>query len=179
MLGLRKWQFDVWSNDVTLANIMESSGIPGRIHITPETLMYLNGDYEIEDGNGAERHQYLADHDIRTYLIIPPDHFTNPAKQKHVIVRNGRIVLGSEISKELRMMGHGEHNQNGLKTKLGIGPGVDDEKNTEEEVNDYLARAIDARSIDRLRSEHCKRFFLSFRDKEIEVGRLNTVTRED
>ena len=54
--------------------------------------------------------------------------------------------------------------------RLGIGPGADDEKNTEEEVNDYLARAIDARSIDRLRTEHCKRFFLSFRDKEIEVS---------
>ena len=53
--------------------------------------------------------------------------------------------------------------------RLGIGPGADDDKNTEEEVNDYLARAIDARSIDRLRSEHCKKFFLSFRDKEIEV----------
>ena len=37
-------------------------------------------------------------------------------------------------------------------------------------MNDYLARAIDARSIDRLRTEHCKRFFLTFRDKEIEVG---------
>ena len=36
-------------------------------------------------------------------------------------------------------------------------------------MNDYLARAIDARSIDRLRTEHCKRFFLTFRDKEIEV----------
>ena len=57
-----------------------------------------------------------------------------------------------------------------LYSRLGIGPSKEEEeRNTEEEVNDYLARAIDARSIDRLRSEHCTRFFLSFRDKEIEV----------
>jgi hypothetical protein len=59
--------------------------------------------------------------------------------------------------------------------RLGIGPGRDeDERNTEEDVNDYLARAIDARSIDRLRTEHCKRFLLSFRDKEIEVSQRVT-----
>jgi hypothetical protein len=44
-----------------------------RIHITKDTLRYLDGDYAVEPGRGGERNAYLRDHNIETFLIVPAD----------------------------------------------------------------------------------------------------------
>ncbi|KAG7331862.1 hypothetical protein KOW79_005831 [Hemibagrus wyckioides] len=72
VLGQKRWQFDVWSTDVTVANKMESGGIPGRVHISQATMDCLHGEFELEPGNGGERCEYLMEKGIETYLVIVP-----------------------------------------------------------------------------------------------------------
>jgi len=62
---------------------------------------------------------------------------------------------------------HGSQGDLNLPHRLGFGEGASS-KTAEEAVNDYLGLAIDARSIDRLRSDHCKGFLLTFRKPELE-----------
>ena len=41
LLGLRKWQYDIWSIDRLKASQMEHDGKPGHVHITRETLALI------------------------------------------------------------------------------------------------------------------------------------------
>ncbi|KAJ8947428.1 hypothetical protein NQ318_009634 [Aromia moschata] len=70
--------------------------------------------------------------------------------------------MNGNVAKEMRIMGHGS--QHGHSSKLGFSEPTEREKNPEDEVNEYLMKAIDARSIDRLRTEHCRTLLLNFRD---------------
>ncbi|XP_012373401.1 adenylate cyclase type 9 [Dasypus novemcinctus] len=55
ILGMRRFKFDVWSNDVNLANLMEQLGVAGKVHISEATAKYLDDRYEMEDGRVMER----------------------------------------------------------------------------------------------------------------------------
>ncbi|XP_038112207.1 adenylate cyclase type 9 [Culex quinquefasciatus] len=62
IVGTKRVKFDVWSNDVTLANRMESSGRPDQVHVSEETCSFLGDSYFIEEGEEVDGH--------RTYFVL-------------------------------------------------------------------------------------------------------------
>ncbi|XP_015428125.1 PREDICTED: adenylate cyclase type 7 [Myotis davidii] len=102
VIGLRKWQYDVWSHDVSLANRMEAAGVPGRVHITEATLNHLDKAYEVEDGHGQQRDPYLKEMNIQTYLVIDPrgwSHTPTPARVSEAL---GRDRMADSLSPSLQ-----------------------------------------------------------------------------
>uniref|UniRef100_A0A7E4V1G9 adenylate cyclase n=1 Tax=Panagrellus redivivus TaxID=6233 RepID=A0A7E4V1G9_PANRE len=170
VLGLKKWQFDVWSDDVTLANHMESGGIPGRIHITKATLDALKGAFKVEPGNGQERSKYLKQHNVETFLIVHDD--------SRDIARNHQATLPIS-KKELQMTGFVD--RQGVRRELS--------RPSDEDVNNYLEKMIEAINKEAWKGEYCQKWKLNFKFEKmeekflaykanatlIEVGRILTV----
>uniref|UniRef100_A0A672KZK3 adenylate cyclase n=1 Tax=Sinocyclocheilus grahami TaxID=75366 RepID=A0A672KZK3_SINGR len=176
VLGLRKWQFDVWSNDVTLANQMEAGGQAGRIHITKATLQYLNGDYEVEPGFGGERNAYLKDNNIETFFVLGCSQKRKEEKAMMAKMQRARANSSEGLmprwvpdqsfsrtkdSKVFRQMGIDE-------ASIKDNRCAQEALNPEDEVDEFLGRAIDARSIDQLRKDHVKKFLLTFQTHFLE-----------
>nr|XP_049695313.1 Ca(2+)/calmodulin-responsive adenylate cyclase-like isoform X4 [Helicoverpa armigera] len=196
VLGLRKWQYDVWSNDVTLANNMEAGGEPGRVHITQATLECLGGAYEVEPGHGGSRNAYLRDHSVQTYFIIPP-----PRRRKMCL--SAGVGLGSASRRKLsfknvsnvvvQLLHSIKFNVDVPFSNMAASPqelkanAARKNKVTEKfkrplkkrhssvyhqptnRVNKYLAQAIDARSVHREKATHVHLLTLCFKDADKEA----------
>lgn len=55
ILGMKRFKFDVWSNDVNLANLMEQLGVAGKVHLSQATANFLDERYQQENGQVVER----------------------------------------------------------------------------------------------------------------------------
>ncbi|XP_059932955.1 adenylate cyclase type 2-like [Gadus macrocephalus] len=97
VIGLQKWQYDVWSHDVTLANHMESGGLAGRVHISEETMRHLNGMYQVEDTDGGARDALLQGR--KTYLVTDP----HKRKARRPFESNSLGARGTKLRASVRM----------------------------------------------------------------------------
>lgn len=70
VIGLCKWQYDVWFYDVFLVNWMEVVGVFGWVYIMEVILKYLDKVYEVEDGYGQQWDFYFKEMNICIYLVI-------------------------------------------------------------------------------------------------------------
>ena len=94
LIGLRKWQFDIWSADATIANHMESSGQPGMVHITEKTKECLGNSFEYQDVVKMDD-QVIVDSGLQTYLIKTKE----PEKPVREKMRGVGIIKEDEVVK--------------------------------------------------------------------------------
>uniref|UniRef100_A0A8C2G8K3 adenylate cyclase n=1 Tax=Cyprinus carpio TaxID=7962 RepID=A0A8C2G8K3_CYPCA len=168
VLGLRKWQFDVWSNDVTLANQMEAGGQAGRIHITKATLQYLNGDYEVEPGFGGERNAYLKDNNIETFFVLGCSQKRKEEKAMMAKMQRARANSSEGLMPRWVPDRSFSRTKDSKVFRQMVSRCTQEALNPEDEVDEFLGRAIDARSIDQLRKDHVKKFLLTFQTPILE-----------
>ncbi|KAJ8668089.1 hypothetical protein QAD02_009752 [Eretmocerus hayati] len=85
ILGINKWQYDVWSRDVIIANKMEQTGEAGKVHVTQQTLDLLDTKMYncklVTDVNDDVLRKYGIFH---SYLITPMPTFTPISRNANV-----------------------------------------------------------------------------------------------
>uniref|UniRef100_A0A3Q3GQ98 adenylate cyclase n=1 Tax=Labrus bergylta TaxID=56723 RepID=A0A3Q3GQ98_9LABR len=144
----------------------------GRIHITKATLQYLNEDYEVESGFGGERNAYLKENNIETFLVLAAkEEKAMLAKMQRARANSAeglmprwvpdRSFSRTKESKVFRQMGIDEASSKDNRC-------AQEALNPEDEVDEFLGRAIDARSINQLRKDHVKKFLLTFQTPDLE-----------
>lgn len=192
VLGQKRWQYDVWSTDVTVANKMEAGGIPGRVHISQSTMECLHGEFDLEPGEGGERCDYLKERGIETYLVIVPKgavgkNGINGVKLS-VTSSNGNsplLINTTECNGSVNTACTTPEEPEELDTKVvnpsfpnprrrlrlrDLAERVIDAQENEQELNKLLNEALlERETVQALKGKHTNRLSLRFVDPELET----------
>ncbi|XP_027238964.2 adenylate cyclase type 9 isoform X3 [Penaeus vannamei] len=128
IVGTKRFKFDVWSNDVTLANQMESTGKPGQVHISDATLTFLPKDmYIIIEGSDVKGYKT---HFITGYKLKPMDrreksndHYNSHKDNKKASSLPNILDCGKEADGNGNMKA--KPDLEGTKSRRSLAPAID------------------------------------------------------
>ncbi|KAK0165254.1 hypothetical protein PV328_003786 [Microctonus aethiopoides] len=133
IVGTKRFKFDVWSNDVALANKLESTGKPGRVHLSEKTLSFLDDQYLVEDGDNIKG--------LKTYFIkgrktdLMNQFITNVASPMNIaslVNARPRLASFNNQSKSRTHYLHMVTNSSNYRLKANSLPSILDSENDEE-----------------------------------------------
>ncbi|XP_014873965.1 adenylate cyclase type 3 isoform X2 [Poecilia latipinna] len=191
VLGQKRWQYDVWSTDVTVANKMEAGGIPGRVHISQSTMECLHGEFNVEPGNGGDRCDYLRERGIETYLVTvskdplgrngisPVLSVTSSNGNSPLLINttecNGSVEAACNTPEEpeeldTRVVNPSFPNPRRRLRLRDLAERVIDAQENEQELNKLLNEALlERETVQALKGKHTNRLSLRFVDPDLEV----------
>ncbi|KAM4736385.1 adenylate cyclase type 3 isoform 2-T2 [Anableps anableps] len=191
VLGQKRWQYDVWSTDVTVANKMEAGGIPGRVHISQSTMECLHGEFDVEPGNGGDRCDYLRERGIETYLVAVPQgslgrngispvlSVTSSNGNSPLLINttecNGSVEAACNTPEEpeeldTRVVNPSFPNPRRRLRLRDLAERVIDAQENEQELNKLLNEALlERETVQALKGKHTNRLSLRFVDPDLEV----------
>ncbi|TNM94064.1 hypothetical protein fugu_002240 [Takifugu bimaculatus] len=163
-----KWQFDIWSWDVDIANSLEAAGVPGRVHISRATLDCLGGIYETEVGHGQDRSEFLRKHNIDTYLVHPvlKKEAERPKERRpsydDITTWSAELPFGDILGMNFILATFTNGSLTQLPNQIAA------QRSGLREVNKRIRQAIEVRSSERIRKEHITTFTQVFKDTNME-----------
>lgn len=142
IVGTKRFKFDVWSNDVTLANKLESTGKPGRVHLSEKTLNFLNDRYLTEEGdliNGIKTYFIKGRKSDFTNQFIM--NITSPTSISPLMQSRHRVASCNSQSKLKYHYLHMVTNTSNYRMKANSLPSILDSENGDTDITDEKENA--------------------------------------
>ncbi|KMQ95475.1 adenylate cyclase type 9-like protein [Lasius niger] len=137
LVGTKRFKFDVWSNDVTLANKLESTGKPGRVHLSENTLRFLGDQYITENGelvNGVKTYFIRARKSDFVNQFIT--NVTSPKSISPLMQSRNRLASCNNQAKPRHHYLHMVTNASSYRMKANSLPSILDSENDGDAMDD-------------------------------------------
>ena len=90
VIGTKKVAYDLWGRSVEIANAMESTGVPGKVHISEPTLNEVRRFFHVDPRGTLPTEKGTPDNMPTTYLVAgrnmasPYQHVRRPRMNRHL-----------------------------------------------------------------------------------------------